>query len=374
MGLVLAAAFLALASCDEVERHKTLTFFFDGVPPLPGEGSEATMAGSNTGDVAGASRTGGWYIHEAIKDCTQCHPSRRQRTFSRQAQLVAEVPQLCYKCHQEYTALEGWVHGPVATGECLLCHEPHKTKSEFLLLKPVPELCYQCHEPDAVRLIEHHAEPSYARCIDCHAGHASAARSLLRPAFLTRPDGRKYLSEVYRQQYEESLKTARNDLARGEDLSSILQTVIGHVNAGRLWAARAYLEVVGESEIVTGQEKLTLSEVRRQLAVTAEGGAAEHPDGADADASLPAAQETLAATLRAIQERRGENDRALAECYYRSVRLYHAGELTEAREGLLQVLSDASVPGPIKETAKVYLERIEKALGEVKQPGWQQLR
>ena len=35
--------FLLLSSCDEVERHKVLTFFFDGVPPLQTETSETQV-------------------------------------------------------------------------------------------------------------------------------------------------------------------------------------------------------------------------------------------------------------------------------------------------------------------------------------------
>lgn len=184
-GLLLMLLFLA--SCDEVERHKTLTFFFDGVPPLRTETPDvqtADLKDDRTGDKAPA---GGWHIHEPLKNCTLCHGEVRRANSSRKVQLVAEVPQLCYGCHKKYSALQAWVHGPVATGNCLLCHEPHKTKSESLLRKPVPELCYLCHEEQAIRLIQNHGEASYARCMDCHEGHAGAARGLLRQTFHDQP-------------------------------------------------------------------------------------------------------------------------------------------------------------------------------------------
>jgi len=181
-GSGLVVAFLLLASCDEVERHKALTFFFDGVPPLRTETSEAQAAGLKDSRAADKAPAGLWHTHEPVKNCTLCHGEIRRASSARKVQLVAEVPQLCYTCHKEYSALEAWVHGPVATGNCLLCHEPHKAQNESLLRKPVPDLCYQCHEEQAIRLIENHAEVSYARCINCHEGHASTAADVPRPA------------------------------------------------------------------------------------------------------------------------------------------------------------------------------------------------
>ncbi len=161
-----------------------LTFFFDGVPPRAPEASMPGSSGANAEEATGSARTGGWYVHKPLNNCTECHGSRRQRTSSRRVQLVADVPQLCQKCHQEYAALKGWVHGPVAVGECLQCHEPHKGRNEFLLARPVLELCYGCHVPQAIHAIDGHGDESHARCNRCHEGHAGATRSLLKPALL----------------------------------------------------------------------------------------------------------------------------------------------------------------------------------------------
>jgi len=58
----------------------------------------------------------------------------------------------------------------------------------------------------------------------------------------------------------------------------------------------------------------------------------------------------------------------MAELYYRSIKLYHAGQVAEAREGFRQVLADKSIPRPMKETAQSYLERIEGNLAPPGQP------
>ncbi len=172
--------FLLLTSCDEGKRHQVLTFFFDGVPPVGGAASTTKSSDPNS-KATGAPAVETWSVHEPVKDCTQCHGRQPRRGFSSKVQLVAEVPQLCQKCHSKFTALEGWVHGPVAAGDCLLCHNPHRTRTESLLKKPIPELCYQCHETRAIHLIAKHDQPSHTHCIDCHEGHASVTKPLLRP-------------------------------------------------------------------------------------------------------------------------------------------------------------------------------------------------
>jgi len=367
-GSGLLVMFLLLASCDETERHKALTFFFDGVPPLRTETSDAQTAGLKDNRAADKAPAGGWHIHEPVKNCTLCHGELRRTTSSRKVQLVAEVPQLCFTCHKEYSALETWVHGPVATGNCLLCHEPHKTKNEFLLRKPVPELCYQCHEEQAIRMIKGHGEASYARCIDCHEGHASTTRGLLRQTFLDQPAGLEYRSEIYRRRYEEALRRARSDMAQGEDFLAMSQTTLDYLEGGQWWPGRAYLEVLLSSELVSSTEKPTLTEVLQQVQVLQTKEPNQPPQGAVAQTAPDAAAGTEgpAAALRAIRDRRGEQARGTAELYYRSIKQYHAGQIAEAREGFRQVLADSSIPRPMKETARTYLERIE---GNLAPPG-----
>ncbi len=284
--------------------------------------------------------------------------------------MVAEVPQLCYTCHKEYSALEAWVHGPVATGNCLLCHEPHKAKNASLLRKPVPELCYQCHEEQAIRQIKNHGEASYARCTDCHEGHASTARGLLRQTFLDQPAGLEYRSEIYRRQYEEALRRARSDRTEGQDFLAMSRTTLEYVESGQWWPARAYLEVLLGSDLAADVEKPVLTEVLQQVEALQAKEPNQPPQGAVTQAATDTATaaEGPAAALRAIRDRRGEQARNMAELYYRSIKLYRAGQVAEAREGFRQVLADNSIPRPMKETARTYLEKIEGNLAPPGQP------
>jgi len=101
-----------------------------------------------------------WGLHEPLKNCVPCHGDQSKQAFKDQPSLIASVPGLCYVCHKDYVALDGWVHGPVSTGKCLLCHKPHKTDNKSLLSKPIPELCYQCHEAKTLQSVANHSDES----------------------------------------------------------------------------------------------------------------------------------------------------------------------------------------------------------------------
>lgn len=358
VGLILAC--LALVSCDEVERHRVKTFFFDGVPPLPSETSQSQTSDPNRAAPAAASATGGWYVHEPVKDCTQCHATRRRASFSRDVQLVAEVPQLCFTCHEEYAALPGWVHGPVAAGDCMFCHEPHKTRYPALVIGPTPDLCYQCHDPEALGLVENHAQPSYAQCLECHEAHAAASRYLLRPTFLKGDAGRPYRSAANREQYGLAWQEARSDFAGRRGLSAMLRTAIEHVEADRLWEARAYLEVILESEALSTDERNGVAEVLSRviglLESQADAAGESLPDHRHAE---------LSTSLDTVKSQRSQREEAIAGLYYRSIQLYHAGKLAEARAGFAELLRSEGFTGPFRQTAQQYLVEIDKVLGRM---------
>lgn len=181
VGLVVVVLFLALAvSCDEVEHHKVLTFFFDGVPPLDREQVEVGPVELGSQERAQMGLPAVWYVHGPQKDCTTCHGKRRERGLSAQTRLTAPVPKLCYDCHTDYTVSASFVHGPVAAGQCLFCHNPHRSKIRHLLKEPEPELCYLCHDRNMIELIPGHSAELSSACTNCHNAHASSTRYLLK--------------------------------------------------------------------------------------------------------------------------------------------------------------------------------------------------
>src|SRR5690606_338851 len=75
------------------------------------------------------------------------------------------------------------VHEP-ATGDCLLCHDPHASDYQAALVRDPQHLCLECHQDVAHRVesatTAHAAVTSERACLNCHTGHASDHASLLR--------------------------------------------------------------------------------------------------------------------------------------------------------------------------------------------------
>jgi predicted CXXCH cytochrome family protein len=165
---------MSATSCDPVRRYEILKFFFDGVPP-PLEGYyDPNDPGYR------ARRVTRRYEHEPVKDCSICHGERERRGFSADVQLTTPIPELCYACHDDYTKTSIFVHGPVAVGDCLFCHKPHRAAYRYLLTRTVPELCYQCHDQQTIKSVAEHPGKNLSRCITCHGGHSSSAKGLLK--------------------------------------------------------------------------------------------------------------------------------------------------------------------------------------------------
>lgn len=177
-----------LSGCNEDRDYKVLSYFFDGVPLPESERlaleEQARLSDPNDA-VAGLQDQPQeiLYTHEPFKNCDlQCHGVREGTYFSGSVKLIVEPPQLCFDCHENMdhsvTKPGISVHGPVAAGECLMCHNPHKSKYKHILSKPVPEVCFQCHNAVQIELIEGHSRGQ--NCLKCHYGHSSEEKFLLR--------------------------------------------------------------------------------------------------------------------------------------------------------------------------------------------------
>ncbi len=168
--------------CSRQTRHRVLSFFFDGVPPLE-EASSAALedslrqqeadAGVKTDTTA--SQQPAWSFHPALEEneCATCHdPDQSYR-------LLAEPEELCLTCHDDKTDAEN-VHPPVEMGECLECHNPHGTRNPHFLVKVGQALCFQCHDADEVKSSETHEGIEDEACYDCHDPHGGDGEYFLR--------------------------------------------------------------------------------------------------------------------------------------------------------------------------------------------------
>jgi predicted CXXCH cytochrome family protein len=178
--LAMAGGILALvSSCDEVRRHEVLTFFFDGVPPLHPDEAVTAVSGRES-DQGEGDRGIVWVTHAVRKDCNLCHLQMKASQWS-VPDFAKPVPELCYTCHAPYkNILHPYVHGPVAVGQCLFCHDPHRSRYAGLLKEDIPHLCYKCHQEKDMAAIPKHSAVMMTRCTQCHEPHASDERYLIR--------------------------------------------------------------------------------------------------------------------------------------------------------------------------------------------------
>ncbi|MHC4083647.1 MAG: cytochrome c3 family protein [Planctomycetota bacterium] len=188
---ILTVIVTTVLSCDEEERYKTLTFFFDGVPPLKSDDVNDVNSPDKVGQKSLKRNVPTFNVHEPSKVCENCHDMTKKPRWAT-PEFVKEPLQLCYDCHpnSNYSGSVDYVHGPVAIGDCMRCHNPHRSKQEHLLKIPVPDVCYRCHEKADMESIEEHPAELLSECLDCHVGHSSPARGLLREGWNADPNER----------------------------------------------------------------------------------------------------------------------------------------------------------------------------------------
>ncbi|MDP1648132.1 MAG: cytochrome c3 family protein [Rubrivivax sp.] len=193
-------------------RHDVLTFFFTGVPPLGEEEHAAQpvaqvapkLAGqpaARTVRVVQATRYGhGPYAANLCFACHQVSGSGGFRGFGKQdeakgaiaqagqvsGKLLAPMGELCSGCHTSQSPAKAqaaglWVHGPVSTGYCVLCHAPHAAPEPFLLQKASDALCAECHTP--AQLVSRAAHEGRTDCVSCHSAHMGKDSRMLKAEY-----------------------------------------------------------------------------------------------------------------------------------------------------------------------------------------------
>lgn len=117
------------------------------------------------------------------KTCVNCHqqnsPSANFTSYSN------TETNLCFNCHTDKIGLfsQDYIHGPVAGGSCIICHNPHGSKFDYLLVSPEQVLCFSCHinleeETEYKRII--HKPFLKGQCGACHDPHSTSNKWVLR--------------------------------------------------------------------------------------------------------------------------------------------------------------------------------------------------
>lgn len=183
--LPLSALVLFLA-CSQATRYRTLSFFFDGVPP-PGTSAQPVTTEQAIGVSAGESatdvsrltqipRTPIMYAHPPYRNnrCGTCHNPDGGQLFK------TAKEGLCLACHAALTRDPVYVHGPAAVNDCLFCHHHHSAPHPKVLLHETTETCLRCHDRADLGKGDHHATIGRDSCTVCHDPHGGANRLFLK--------------------------------------------------------------------------------------------------------------------------------------------------------------------------------------------------
>ena len=116
----------------------------------------------------------GLIVHGPIAkgDCVSCHDPHQSNT---EKQLTKETTsQLCFSCHENNKTIKKVVHGPVAAGDCNICHNPHSSDFKGLVEMEGSDLCFLCHlDRQAQFELRYKHQPAAENCAKCHNPHAT---------------------------------------------------------------------------------------------------------------------------------------------------------------------------------------------------------
>lgn len=106
--------------------------------------------------------------------CDECHKADRQM------QVRTDMLSACQTCHARYFG-DDVGHAPVGQGECLTCHDMHRSAQPRLLVMATFDLCIECHDEPEDLSEKAHSGNDVENCTRCHDAHFGKS-PLLRPS------------------------------------------------------------------------------------------------------------------------------------------------------------------------------------------------
>lgn len=122
--------------------------------------------------------------HEALEDgCLECHDPHGAEVENLLLRIGddEDLKPLCFECHEDVILGGEYRHGPADLGACTMCHDPHASSEDSLLLAEGIELCAGCHEEitEGIEGATYVHDPAEDDCVDCHDPHSGPAPLML---------------------------------------------------------------------------------------------------------------------------------------------------------------------------------------------------
>lgn len=167
---------IIVLGCSAATRERLKHWFFE-VPEPTGEQAAAEEPPPETEEPPAVERVASRFqsVHPPYRnrECASCHnPEQRM-------QVREDLMDACGECHERFFSDEV-THFPVMQGECIVCHDPHRSARRWLLKQPVLDTCVECHDEPAYLSEEAHGGDNVDDCTRCHDAHFGGS-GLLKP-------------------------------------------------------------------------------------------------------------------------------------------------------------------------------------------------
>ena len=169
------ALFCVIFGCSQRTRDRVMHFFFE----IPGENAASDVASQSDSltestvsqiDVPVTFSAPGIKFasrHRPVieRQCRSCHDAGDRMQVNTDLMMAS-----CSTCHPRYFSDEVG-HGPVANGDCMDCHRPHRSEQPALLILPVFDTCIECHDEPEDLSQTAHSGADVEDCLKCHDPH-----------------------------------------------------------------------------------------------------------------------------------------------------------------------------------------------------------
>ena len=163
------ATVAGMAGCSQATRDRLKAFFFEIPPETQAEtDAPARNAGAYDADppvlVIPTSAYASLHPPFVERSCNNCHDATARMA------VRADLLYVCGQCHPRYfTDQVG--HGPVAQGQCIVCHDVHRSVHPALLKLSILYTCIECHDEPEDLSEEAHGVTGVENCTQCHDAH-----------------------------------------------------------------------------------------------------------------------------------------------------------------------------------------------------------
>jgi predicted CXXCH cytochrome family protein len=131
----------------------------------------------------------------AVWSCVVCHNGGGDKSKAEKLEADGSSCAACHDDAVAAWNAKKFVHGPLAMGGCQTCHDPHASDQTVFLKMPVFDLCISCHaeivskphvtagfsgKGHPLRLLQNPLKPGKEfNCVSCHNPHGSDTEFLL---------------------------------------------------------------------------------------------------------------------------------------------------------------------------------------------------